>query len=902
MNWFQKLSKWFRSLWQRREVKQEIDEELRFHLEQRTAENLAAGMAPEEAAREARKRFGNLQSVREECREKRNASFGETTLQDVRFGARMLRKNPGFTTIAVLSLALGIGANTAIFSLLNAVLLRSMPVHNPQELRSLNWVGSDLKVDRASQQSHKTQTGLTVNNTFSYPTYLEFRDQARCFSDLSAFFRLGQLSVVSGDQAFSTAGLMVSGNFFKTLGLEAIAGRTLLPEDDHPAAAPATVISYACWQSKFSGDPDVLGKAVAVNQHSFTIVGVLPEKFHGVHAGMAPEFYVPMSAQPQVNSFFQLESKDHWWVELLGRLQPGVDERKAQAALNVLFNQSVGAASGNEMLKQAGIVLEDGSRGPLGQRLYYAGSLKLLLGVVALVLLVACANLAGLLLARAAARQHEMAIRAAVGAGRWRLLRQSMTESLLIAFGGAGLGFLFATWGKGILSRLLWPSTEPVSFDLTSDGLVFIFTLAITFVTALLFGLAPAWRASRVDPASGLKDRASMGVPRLRLGKGLIAVQVGLSVFLVFGAGLLIRTLINLRRIDPGYNTENLLVFRLTPAGYQDQRLLNFYRDVSTGINAIPGVRSVAFSDALLLSGWMNTGGGLTIPGRTKNPDEKLSAIWAHVSHSFFSTMGIPLQLGREFTIADNETSPKVIVVNQALARSFFPGDNPIGRVIRLGDQSTVEIVGVCRDLKFDSLKSAAAPAIFFPDRQDSMWVESMYVEVRSALPPLSLVPAVRKAVAAIDRNIPVADITTQKLILDRSIAQEKLFASLCGALALLAMLLSCIGLYGLMAYNVARRTGEIGIRMALGATRRHIVGPILREALVLAAFGVAVGVPAAFALTRFIKSQLFGVQPTDPATLIGAGVLLIAVAVLAAWIPARRAAKVDPMEALRCE
>jgi predicted permease len=885
-------------LFPRPAVKREIDEELRFHLDQRTAENLSAGMSPEDAAREARKRFGNLQSVREDCREKRGACFGEGLWQDARLGLRMLRKSPVFTGVAVISLALGIGAGTAIFALVHAVLLRSLPVPNPHELLVLKWSGTNPKIGNFMGAQDGDAAGHLTADSVSCPVFRSLREQCAAQADVFGFVELDELGITARarHEPFAAAGLMVSDNLFSGLGVRALMGRPLGPEDDASGAAPAIVITYEWWQREFNLDPAALGQAVTLNGNPFTIVGVLPREFPGVVAGNQTEFYVPLSAQPQLLTSWSLTAPDRWFVRLMARRKPGVSEAQVQSALNVVF-----ARETETIMKEPKMSLSDGRTGFSGQRNLYRKPLLLLLGIVGVVILVACANLAGLLLARGAVRQHEFAVRAAIGAGRWRLVRQSLTESVLIALFGGALGILVAVWGKTVIARLLAGSPDGLHFDTSLDLAVLGFTLGTALLTALLSGLLAALRAGRSDALAGLKERTALGAPRLRMDKALVVAQVALSVLLLAGAGLYVRTLVNLARINPGFATENLLLFRVSPrtAGYRGFKSVGFYDRAQRSLAAIPGVQLVTLTQNPLLSGGMSGGSFFTLPGQSYGFEPQ-----AHkhtVSETFFATLGIPVLLGCELRSSDTEGALKVVVVNQAFTHKYFPETNPLGQVLKVkGNDAEWQIVGVCQDTKYTGIKDEIPPTVYFSFRQDP--ISFACCAVRTALPPPAIVPAVRKAVAAVDPLVPLAGITTQKAMRDKSISQERLFASLCGALAFLVVLLSCIGLYGLMSYNVARRTNEIGIRMALGATRRNVAWPILREAFLLSAIGVAIGVPAALALARFIKSQLYGVAPTDPLT-IGAAVLaLILVAVGAAWIPARRAARVDPMEALRSE
>jgi predicted permease len=822
----------------------------------------------------------------------------KTIWQDIRYGLRQLCKSPGFTAVAVVSLALGIGANTAIFSLINGVLLKSLPVHNPHELRVINWSCFEYSLSHFSGATNRSKSGQFYSGSFPYPTYCDFRDQAAGFSEVFAFSELGNMTVVAEGTAFTADGLMISGNFFEGYGAQTFIGRPILPRDDRPDAEPVAVITYRAWERRFGLNPNVLGQTVILNKAGFTVVGVLPRRYAGPLAGDQADFYVPMAAQPQLKSGYPLTSRNHWWLQIMGRLSPEASETQARASLEVLFDQTL--AVSNSKLKEPSILLEDGSRGPLMQRKKATQPLLVLQGVVGLVLLIACANMAGMLLSRGAARQHEMTVRAAIGAGRWRLIRQSLIESLVMALIAAAFGLIISLWIKAGVMNFITGSIGEIHFNMALDARILLFTLGVAGATTLLFGFLPALRVSRVNPATGLQSARLQGASRARLGKFLVVTQVALSLLLVAGTGLLVRSLVNLKNIDPGFDTENLLVFRLNAgdAGYNGTERIDYHESVSRSIAAIPGVSDVAYSSTSLLAGRVSSS-GFSLPARPTNPDDDLQANELTVSEAFFSTMGIPMIRGRTFAGTDTQTSTKVMIINNAFVHAFFSDENPIGHYVKRGEHE-YQIIGVCGNTKYNSVRSDIAPTMYHSYRQAPSG--SVSFEVRTVLPELSLVPAVRKVVSSIDESIPIQELTTQTDLFNRSIIMERLSTTLCGSLAVLAVVLACIGLYGLLAYHVAQRMGEIGIRMALGARPKDVARPILRQAVLLAAIGVAVAMPVTLALSRAMRSVVYGIKPHDPVTMIGAAVLMIAVAALAAWLPARRASKIDPMEALRYE
>jgi predicted permease len=826
-----------------------------------------------------------------------------TIWQDIRYGIRMLKKNPAFTAIAVLSLALGIGANTAIFSMINGILYKSLPVRNPDELRLVNWtcdrLGRPFRIEGniGHINSHKAYCG-----SFPYPVYRDFAERAQGFPDLFAFsYFEDPITISAGGVASLASPQTVSGNFFKGYGAQVLIGRPITPEDDIPDAPPVAVITYSFWRRVYNLDPNVLGQTLTVLNTGFTIIGVLPSHYIGPLAGeKRTDFYVPMIAQPRL--FLErdwLGSYDAWWVQMMGRLAPGANEAQVQASLELLFSNVLSRSKAE--IDRPGILLQKGQHGVLTKRRKTAQSLWYLQGVVGLVLLIACTNLAGLLLARGAARQHEMTVRSAIGAGRWRLIRQSLTESMILSMAGVGLGLVFSLWIRAALTGFVIDPSRNQHFNLQIDTNVLMFVLTVGVVTALLSGLFPALRAGNTDPSSGLKDSASRGAPRLRLGKVLVTAQVGLSIILVFLGGILCRTLVNLYQTDPGFDTENLLLFRIRPdeslsrPDYKDYE--SFYQTIRQKIEGIPGVRSVAFSSLPLLRGVERTY-DISIPGRADAEQGK--SLRLTVSDGYFSTMGITLLKGRDFLATDTENSQYVVIVNEEFGHLFFPHENPVGQFISFGGDGRYQIVGLCSNHKYQDIRESISPIAYIPYTQNR-WLSINYM-IRSILPPMSLIPAVRRAVVDIDRNLPIEGMTTQKLVLKESIARERLYALLCGSLALLGLALSCIGLYGIMAYNVARRTGEMGIRKALGARPWDVAWPILREALMLTGIGVAIGLPVTLALVRVIRVLFYGIEPNDPITIIGAVAIMVNVTVLAVWIPARRAARIDPMEALRYE
>ncbi|OHB79868.1 MAG: hypothetical protein A2Z25_09060 [Planctomycetes bacterium RBG_16_55_9] len=821
-----------------------------------------------------------------------------TLINEIKFAFRQMLKNPGFTAVAIISLALGIGANTAIFNLINGIMLKSLPVRHPQELRVINWACFGYEINSFSGVTRQSKSGQHSSGSFPYPTYCDFRDQAAGFSDVIAFSDLGNLTVLVNGSAFTSDGLMVSGNFFKGYGAQILIGRPILPRDDLPGAEPVAVITYRAWERRFGLDPNVLGQTVVINKSGFTVVGVLPRRYAGPIAGDQADFYVPMAAQPQLKSWFPLESRNHWWLQIMGRLSPEASEPQVRTSLEVLFDQTLAVST--TKMKRPSILLEDGRRGPLMQRQRGARPLWVLQGVVALVLLIACANMAGMLLSRGAARQHEMTVRAAIGAGRWRLIRQSLIESLTLSLFAAVCGLITSSWIKTVIMNFITGSFGEIHFDMALDVRVLLFTLGVAVATTLLFGFLPALHVSGVNPSTGLQSARLRGASRARLGKVLVAMQVGLSLLLVAGTGLLVRSLVNLKNVDPGFDTENLLVFRLNAgdAGYDRTERIDYYESVSRSMAAIPGVNGVAYSSVSLLAGEIECS-GFSLPGRPANPDEHLQANELTVSETFFSTMGIPLLRGRAFAGTDTQASTKVMMVNDAFVHACFSDENPVGHYVKVGDNE-YQIIGVCGDTKYQSVRSEIAPTMYYSYRQAP--AGSVSFEVRTVLPELSLVPAVRKVIASLDESIPIQELTTQTDLLNRTIIMERLSTTLCGSLALLAVVLACTGLYGLLAYHVAQRTREIGIRMALGARPQDVARPILRQAVLLAVIGVAIAMPVTLTLSQVMRSVVYGIKPHDPLTMIGAAMLMIAVVALAAWIPARRAARIDPMEALRYE
>ena len=911
-----------RALFRKAEVERELDEELRFHLEKETEQNLARGMGPEEARRAALVSFGGVERVKEESRDVRGFRFFEELWQDLRFGARMLLKKPGFTSVAVLTLALGIGANTAIFSLVNEVLLKTLPVRHPEQLVLLDWRTKGQSILFGSMNGsifQEPETGLYVGSSFSYPAFEQFRSHTRTLSDVFAFAPLPQLNVNAGGQADIASGQLVSGDFYSGLGVQPAVGRVIAPDDDREAANPVVVLSYHYWRSRFGLDPDVVGKIISVNGVPFNIIGVTPAQFYGgLEVGSSPDLSLPMMTEPRINPGPPGRSVTKeawtWWVQVMGRLKPGVSAEAVHAELEGVFQQS--ALEGWEAVPPArrppdygprevpGLRVTSGGRGLDYVREGYERPLRMMLVVVGLVLLIACANIANLLLTRAAARRREIAVRLALGASRLRLIRQLLTESVLLAVLGAALGWLLAWWTKDLL--LLWhPSGRgQLQAHLEMDWRVFGFTAAVALLTGLLFGLAPALSATRVELTPMLKENARGARGSLsRFGKSLVVAQVAVSLLLLVGAGLFIRTLYNLQSVELGFNPENLLLFRVDPRanGYKGEEVGRLYEQMVERFEAVPGVRSATLSEYALLTGSVRMGPAY-VEGRAPLSRAENNVYQQRARWNYFDVMQIPLLAGRAFTPLDDGRAPKVAVINQAMARKFFGEENPVGR--RFGFEQEkggeIEVVGVVRDAKYEGSRDEPPSVAYIPYPQESLGQATF--AVRTADDPVQLVEAIRGAVREVDKDLPVFAIKTQVELADEALAQERLFAWLTGVFGLLALLLASIGLYGVMSYAVAERTHEIGLRMALGASRGHILRKVIGQGTLLTIVGIIIGLVSALALTRFITSYLFGVSTMDPPTFVAIGVLLTVVALAACYIPARRASKVDPMTALRDE
>jgi predicted permease len=849
--------------------------------------------------------------------------------QDLRYGARMLRKHYGFTAIAVLSLALGLGANTALFSVVDAVLLKKLPVKEPDRLvlfKSLTASGFSYGGYNGNTNLDPA-TGMTVATSFPYQTFARLREQQSVVSELFAFANV-QVNVNVDGQADVGRAQVISGNYFSGLGVQPFLGRAIIDSDDQAAASPVMVISHGYWQRRFSSDPVVLGKRINLNNVAFTIVGVTPPEFTGTgQVGSAPDLSVPLALEPQINAGrSRMTGAGQWWLRLMGRLKPGATAEQARASLEFTFQQSVvehRSARQSQPVSQGQrplqplepkdyprLAVDSGSQGEMDVRRSYARQLYLMLGVVGLVLLIACANVANLLLSRASSRQKEIAVRLAMGASRWRLIRQLVTESILLSAVGGLLGILFAWWIKDVLLTVgSWGGAGMRALSPKLDLRVLGFTMALSLVTGILFGLVPALRATRIDLTPSLKDtgRGSSGVSRSVMAKSLVITQVAISLLLLIGAGLFLRTLRNLRAVDVGFNSHNLLLFSVDPnlVGYQSDRLANLYKQMFERIEGVPGVRSVTFSRNALFSG-RSSGRDVYLPAESAGGQERsIGEIRLHqVRENYLETMEIPLLSGRRLSSQDDSRAPRVAVVNQTFARRFFPNQNPIGKRFGFTPATTaqIEIVGISGDAKYSSLREEVDPTIYLPWLQELAGAGSMSFEVRTAGDPSSSVGAIRQAVREVDGNLPLSGIATQLEQADRSLTTERLFTRLLIFFGLIALSLAAIGLYGVMAYSVAQRTQEIGIRMALGAQRGDVLKLIVRQGMSLVVGGVGLGLVGAIALTRVLTALLFGVTAKDPVTFASVAALLGAVALLACYIPARRATKVDPLIALRYE
>jgi predicted permease len=848
-----------------------------------------------------------------------------TLFQDLRYGLRMLARSPGFAVVAVLSLALGIGANTAIFTLINAVMLKMLPVKEPQQLVLLDYAAKEWPKPFVNSMDGSSSGGVGryTSTSFSYRTFQEIHARNQAFSSVFGFAMIGRANVGANGEVGLAQAQVVTSEYFSGLGVQPSIGRTFSQQDDRPGAPPVAVISYGYWQRRFGGDRAIAGKAITVNGVPATVIGVTPPEFFGLSPGSSIDISLPLSLRPQLtpgpngpaNNY--LTDSSYWWVLIMGRLKAGITAPQATAGLDGIFKQSISAGLASPPGEDAvwpTIELAPGSQGLDYLRRQFSKPLWVLMTVVGLVLLIACTNVANLLLSRAAARQKEIAVRLSIGATRARLVRQLLTESVLLASLGGLFGLLLAYWGSNLLVGFMSRSDARMLLDLRPDLKVLGFTAAVCLLTGLLFGLAPALRATRLDLTPALKQGAgTLSLGRLRLGlpKVLVVVQVALSLVLLFGAGLFVRTLVNLQNVDVGFRVDHLLIFGVDgiKGGYKGAAQANLYDRVQERIRALPGVKSVSMSHIALLASSMTSYGGISVPGYVPKAGQRSSIRVLYVGAGFFETMGIPLLLGRTFGVRDDEAAPKVAVVNEKVARLYFGAENPVGRGFSFNSKAATpdtEVVGVVRNAKYEGVRADDPPIIYVPFRQNLNRLRSMTFEVRTAGNPNAVISAVRKAVQYVDPNLPLFNVKTQQAQLDEIMMQERLFAKLSSFFGFLALLLACVGLYGTMSYAVERRTGEIGIRMALGAQRGDIFGMVLREILLLVLAGAVIGVPAALAASRsaakLISTMLFGLKPGDAMTLafVTAGMIVIAAA--AGLLPARRASQVSPMAALRTE
>jgi predicted permease len=848
----------------------------------------------------------------------------KSLLQDVRYGLRILSKSPGFAALIVLSLALGIGANSAIFSTIDALMLRTLPVHDPQSLYLLQWTKKSAQIDPfiddlEGDEDLDEHTGGATCYSFSYPAYQRIQKDNAAFSDTFAF-AANEEQANFGLDGSASSGIVqgVSGNLFAGLGVSPTLGRTILPSDDDRSAAPVAVASYAFWQTHMGGERGAIGKTIAVNGTPLTIVGVAPPEFLGPDPGVAPDLWIPLAGYARewdksnlqgVQGNLPTDDKT-WWLGIMGRLKPDVSTAAAVTGMNVLFGQSIRAynqalPAGADMPQ---LKMMSAARGLNSLRDQFSKALFLLLGMVGLVLLMACANVAGLLMARAASRQREIAVRISLGATQARIIRQVLTESVLLSAMGGAVALLVAQWASRLLVGLLASGRDPVQLSLHLDARVLAFTAAVSILSGIAFGLAPSLAAIRVQALTTLKESsgtASAGAKRFRSGKMLVGAQVALSLLLLICAGVLLRSLQSLERVNLGFDRRSVVLFTVRPGlnGYSEQRLASYYEELNRRLKVIPGVRSVAFAQRNPI-GQGSSVSTVEVPGYT--PSGKHVNVWRHVvAAGYFDTLKIPVLLGRAPGEQDTSSSAPVVVINQAFAKKYFHGDNPLGHELQFGTHvqpEPMQIVGVSGDVKYARIREDAPPTVYIAYPQSKSVSPFMTYELRISRAKEGIIRSIENEALALNPDVPVVNLNTEDEIVEQVLYLERTFAMLSSAFGALALALACVGIYGTIAYTVAQRTNEIGIRMALGAERGRILRMVLRETLMVVGAGLAAGLPLAWLGTRMLTAQVYGMSPHDPLTSFAAVLTISAVTVLAGALPAMRASQIEPIQALRYE
>ena len=931
-----------RALFRKQRLEDELAEEIQSHLEMQIEDHVRQGMSREDARYLALRKFGGVDQVKETYRDRRSLPQVETLLRDLRYGFRMLRRSPGVTTVAVLSLALGIGANTALFSVVDAVLLQSLPVQEPQRLVLFEWqAGRPFRTSGASGTSNvdvpPDSRGLSL---FRYDVFNKLHQVQAAgtdspLTDLFAFGPLAEITTSVNDQAEVIDGQAVSGNYYAGLRVNASLGRTITVDDDRSGAAPVVVLSYQFWQDRLGGSADVVGKPLKLNQQSFTIVGVTPPEFKGTsQVGYYPAVTIPLALEPllrgDASRLGTATKPGVWWLNLMGRLKPGATHEQARESLNGVFQAAALDAmppprKSSEPAQLAPkdyprLMVQPGSRGMLDRRKMYAPTIYGLFIVVALVLLIACANVANLLLSRATLRGPEISVRLAIGAGRRSLLRQLLTESLLLSSLGGLVGVVLAFWGRSLLAALTDSAAGllPSKVDFSLNWRVLIFTVLVSVLTGVLFGLIPAWRATSLDLSTALKRRGRATGRVSRLSKGLLVGQVAVSALLLVGAGLFIRTLYNLQRVELGFNQENLLLFRLQPgqAGYKDEQLFRFYQQLCDRLDHLSGVRAATFARIELIANY-NWFDDFILPGETAATAAQHETMRQVIRENYFATMEIPFLRGREFTAQDGQHAPGVAIINQTFQRKFFPNGDVLGKRVTFEyDKREVEIVGVVADARYSQQREEMQPLVYTPWQQEAADIGEMHFAVRTTGDPAALVHQVRGLVHELDSNLPVTEIATQAARAHATLGQERVYARLFSFFGTVALVLAAIGLFGVLAHSVSQRTKEIGIRMAFGAQVTKVLRMVIWQGMKLVLLGLAISALIGCAFIRLLDNQyfgpgtwqrqliqqLYGVTVGDRLTWIVIASLLTVVALIACWLPARRAAKVDPIVALRYE